>query len=71
MSNVMCSVVLVGFTTNGEFNSLRWRGNTRPLTILQLMRESRAQFQNKGFKTLLDMLTPIGELHSLYSYIYC
>lgn len=63
----------VGFTTNGEFNSLRWKGYSRPLTVLQLKREARAKYQSKGLKSLLDMITPIGIIHTLHvqMYMYC
>lgn len=50
----------IGFTTNGEFNSLRWKDNTRPLTVLQVKSEVRSRYQHKGFKTLMEMLTPVG-----------
>ena len=49
-----------GFTTDGEFNSLRWKGNTRPLTVLQVKTDARKVYQSKGFKTLMNVLTPIG-----------
>ena len=53
-------IIIIGFTSNGEFNSLRWKGNTRPLTVLQVRSEARSKYQNKGVRTLLDMLTPQG-----------
>lgn len=56
----------LGFSTNGEFNSLRWHGINRPLSILQVRTKSRAKYAQKGYKTLI-MLTPIGE----YMYIVC
>ena len=52
----MVDMVILGFTSDGEFNSLRWKGNTRPLTVLQVKTEARAKYQNKGLKTLLEML---------------
>lgn len=27
-------ILNAGFTTDGEFNSLQWRGSDRPLTVL-------------------------------------
>lgn len=63
----MCLVI--GLTTDGEFNSLRWHGRTRPLTILQLRTESRAQYQNKSYKTMIEMLTPIGKFNITANYI--
>lgn len=52
---------LIGFTTNGEFNSLRWKGNSRPLTVLQIKSEVRSIYQRKGLQSLLAMITPFGE----------
>lgn len=59
-------IISVGFTTDGEFNTLRWKGNTRPLTVLQLKREACAKYQNKGEKTLLHMIMPVG-MHILHT----
>ena len=46
--------------TNGEFNSLRMRGNTRPLHILQIKSEARSKVSKISVKCLLAFLTPIG-----------
>ena len=62
---------ITGFTTNGEFNSLRWKGNTRPLTILQVRTEARLKYQNKGLKTLMDMVTPCGTDKSYVHIVLC
>lgn len=53
-------LVNVGFTTDGEFNSLRWKGRSRPLTVLEIKSTVRSVYQRKGLKSLLSMLTPIG-----------
>lgn len=58
------SILLAGFTTNGEFNSLRWKGNKHPLTVLQVRTEARSKYQRKGLSTLLNMLTPIGKMNT-------
>ena len=34
-------------------------GRTRPLTILQLGTDSRAQYKKKSYKSMIEMLTPI------------
>lgn len=57
---IYITISLTGFTTNGEFNSLRWKGSTHPLTILQLRSEARKKFANRGLRPMLDMFTPIG-----------
>lgn len=54
---------ITGFTTDGEFNSLRWRGNDRPLTVLQVRSNVLAKYQRKGLKAMLEMITPIGMLY--------
>ena len=35
-------------------------GETPAPLLLQLKREARAKYQNKGLKTPLDMITPVG-----------
>ncbi len=49
---------LIGLVTNGEFNSVRLKGNTRPLNILQIKAEARAKYARKSKSTMLAMLTP-------------
>ena len=39
--------LFAGFTTNGEFNSLRWKGNSRPLTILTDTEGSSVEIQRQ------------------------
>lgn len=63
-------IIIIGFTSNGEFNSLRWKGNTRPLTVLQVRSEARSKYKNKGFRTLSDMLTPEGHRYTTVMYVY-
>ena len=57
--------------TNGEHNSLRMRGNTRPLHVLQVRAEARRTVTALNTRTLLAMLTPRGmyilEMHSRLS----
>ena len=50
-----------GFTSNGEFNSLRCTGNIRPLTVLQLKANCRSKYASMGKKALVAMLTPNRE----------
>lgn len=63
IDNYFCKaacILVKGFTTNGEFNSLRWKGNQRPLTVLDVKRKARSKYKNKGFRTLIKMLSPVG-----------
>lgn len=46
--------------TNGEFNVLCMRGNTRPLDVLQVRAEARKAVKAMNTRTLLAMLTPKG-----------
>ena len=62
-----CLYYKSGFTTNGEFNSLRWKGNKRPLTVLQVKTEARKAYKSKGLKTLMNMLTPLGK----FTHFFC
>ena len=52
---------LIGFTSNGEFNYLRMRGNSRPLSIIQIRQDVRNKYNKLGQKKLIDMLTPISK----------
>ena len=47
-----------GLVTNGEFNSFRARGYKRPVSILKIRADARA---NEGEAALLAMLTPKSE----------
>ena len=56
---------LTGFTTNGEWNSLRLKGRTRPLSVIEIRRCVRVKYARMGKKRMLEMLTPTCEWHSL------
>ena len=51
-----------GFVSNGEFNSMRVKGYTRPLSVIQIKANSRKKYAQMARSTMLDMLTPVGEL---------
>ena len=50
-----------GFVSNGEYNSMRAKGYTRPLPVLQIKAEARAKYCSVGLKTMLEMLTPVSK----------
>ena len=50
----------IGFSTNGEWNSLRLRGNTRPLSFLLLTSTARSKYSRMGYQTMINILTPRG-----------
>lgn len=53
--------VIIGFTTNGEWNSLRSKGNTRPLSVFEVRSCARKKYSHASIKNMLGMLTPIRE----------
>ena len=52
------SIYLLGFVSDGEFNYLRRRGYTRPLTVLQIRADVRKKYSKLSHKKLVAMLTP-------------
>ena len=50
----------VGLVTDGEFNSLRSRGATQPLSILQIRSDSRKKFARMNKPVMEAMLTVTG-----------
>lgn len=63
-----------GFTTDGEWNSLRSMGNTRPLSVFQIRSNARAKYAHMKLQKLIGMLTPICKYKCGYvsykSFIY-
>ena len=47
-----------GFVSDGEFNYLRMKGYTRPLSVLQVRSDVRKKYSKLSSKKLLAMLTP-------------
>ena len=52
--------LITGSVSDGEFSSLRTRGETRPLHIWQLMRDSRESVQRQSQEMILSMLVKTG-----------
>ena len=50
----------VGFCSNGEYNSLRNQGYTRPLSILRIRSDIRSRYARMSKQAMLAMLTPKG-----------
>ncbi len=67
-----CSYAIpVGFGSNGEFNSMRNRGYTRPISVFCIRSRVRARLSES---TMLAMLTPKGILplsSKIYYKRYC
>ena len=49
-----------GFTTDGEWNSLRTKGNTRPLSIFLIRADARTKFARTGITKMINMITLKG-----------
>ena len=45
----------LGFVTDGEFNSLRTKGEKRPLHVVEVIRDARNSVSSKSGKNLLFM----------------
>lgn len=52
--------MLLGLTTNGEWNTLRVEGHTRPLSIIKLRSDARTKYSRLGYSSMMKMLTPKG-----------
>ena len=52
----------LGTVTDGEFCSLRSKGETRPLHVWQLIHDSKEAVQKLSKKTLLETLVKCGGL---------
>lgn len=52
--------VFQGAVSDGEFNSLRTQGATRPVHLWQLIHDTRESVSRQSAKTLLSMLVKIG-----------
>jgi hypothetical protein len=54
----MCAV---GFCSDGEFNTLRNRGYTRPLSVFAIRSDVRSKYARMSVATMKAMLTPEGK----------
>ena len=52
---------ILGFTSNGEHNSIRNRGYTRPLSVFQIRSDLRSKYSRMSERALADMLTPTSK----------
>lgn len=55
---MMCILLnaFTGFVTNGEWNSNRTKGNTRPLSVLQIRSDVRSKYGRMSEKRMSGML---------------
>lgn len=61
-----------GFTTDGEWNSLRVKGNTRPLSVFQVRSDARAKYAQMKLQKLIGMISPFSKYWYLCyaTYVY-
>ena len=57
-----CVLFSVGFVSDGEFNYMRRKGYTRPLSVVQIRANVRTKYNKLHQRTLLAMLTPKRKL---------
>ena len=50
--------LMLGFCSDGEFNSLRNQGYTRPLSVLRIMSDVRSKYSRGKKNRMTSMLTP-------------
>jgi len=62
-----CNYNIIGFTSDGEWNSLRTKGNTRPLSVFQILSNARRKYAQKKQQTMIEMLTPLCKYACLYN----
>ena len=48
-----------GFTTDGEWNTPHSKGNSRPLSILQIRNNAQDKYAQMKVTKLIGMLTPV------------
>ena len=49
---------VIGFVCNGEFNYLRSKGYTRPVSVLQIRSQVRKKYSKMRQDTMIAMLSP-------------
>jgi len=54
------SCFVPGFVSNGEHNTLRAVGYTRPLSVLNIKSSVRAKYYKMNSQKLIAMITPVG-----------
>ena len=64
-----CNYNIIGFTTDGEWNSLCSKGNTRPLSVFQILSNARRKYAQKKQQTMIEMLSPLRKYACLNNII--
>ena len=68
----MCKnfVYFTGFCSNGEYNTMRSQGYTRPLSVLKIRSNVRSKYARMSKQRMLAMLTPKCEIFDIVSIWY-
>ena len=53
---------MIGFVSDGEFNFLRTKGYTRPLSVLQIQSNVRNKYSKMSLQKMLALISPKGKL---------
>ena len=51
--------LFLGFVTDGEFNSLRTQGTSRPVSVIQLIMDAESEAQSTSSRQIESSLKPI------------
>ena len=57
-SNSSMHIIGVGSVTDGEFNSLRTNGINRPISVIEIIKEAKAEARSTHVKEIRKYLTP-------------
>jgi hypothetical protein len=64
------AILFLGFSTDGEFNSLRTMGSNRPISVIQLLMNAKAKARSMSVKVIEKCLQPVkGLLEILWSIV--
>ena len=62
--------LFLGFVTDGEWNSLRTKGNTKPLSVLQICADVRTKYSHMSLKKMTGMAYTTVYVHISFTDAY-
>lgn len=66
----MCIFSITGFVSDGEFNFLRAKGYTRPLSVLKVRSNVRNLYSRMSLHKMLGMISPKGKTYNHADFIF-
>jgi len=70
--NLIVKSILVklftGFSTDGEFNSLRTKGSARPVSVIQLKTDARSEARSTSVRQIEQFLFPVVGKFTFFFY---